>query len=1228
MKYAELIQFEPIVTVKVLTEANSVDQAREDVRTYVVSKRMRDELTLKLIPNLRFDEPADQKGILVVATYGTGKTHLMSLISSIAEHAELVGDLTDRDLASKFEPIAGRFRVIRAEIGATKMALRDIICGTIEEHLAGMGVEFEFPPIEQVKGSNKDDLVRMMAAFETVEPERGLLFVLDELLDYLRSRRDAELILDLSFLRELGEISRTTRFRIMSGVQESLFDNPRFAHAADELMRVRERYEQLRIAREDVAFVVQERLLRKDVSQRDRIREHLQPFTPAFEGMAENLDEFVSLFPVHPAYLRTFERITIVEKRKVLSTLSTAMDQLLDADVPSDDPGLICFDSYRGELARDPANRTIPEVREVLEKADVLRNRVERAMPTKDYVPAALRIIDALAVHRLTTDDVYTPIGATLDELRDDLCLLPAGVPERDSAFIRITLESIVDEIVRSVSGQFITENPDNAQIYLDLRKDIDYDQQVEDRAASLDDDLLDEAYFQALEEVLEQRDAPYVTGYRIWQYELPWAPKNVTRLGYLFMGAPNERSTAQPPRDYYVYFLQPYVVPSFTDEHKADEVFFRLEQPDDEFTSALRRYAGAAALAGESTVTHRPIYDEKRRRARAELVAWLKKHMAEAITVTYKGETKPLGVWASAIPGAKSSVKEQVDAIAAAVLADHFDQRYPGYPTFGATVTSANLGETVKQAIAQIVNGRPTTLGTKALAALGLVNLDNELLDTGDYARALLDMLAAAGDRAVNRGALLSERDPGLPRWGPWYLEPEWLAVTAAALCQLGRLEVGYPSGQIDALRLNRLATMTADELAGITHIAPPKPTPVAQLQEIADLVGIGRAAVPATGANEALVRQLLDAAQRLVDRTAAARAQVVGGVQLWGALIVDRQAERDGRLEALQRVLDDVRNRDSVGKMNHIELTGDALPAARAGKEELAWVETAIAARDRLSSAADYLRDAEAVFGDRNPLAEDTRRVRDDMLELFAGDDIDAAKVAAFSGAAEDLRGRYADEAARAHARDRLDGAGDERKREILDSDTYRDLQQLAAVRLLPDGEFGRRANALTAIGTCKTFDERALRTSVTCPECGYRPQISTGQTARARVETIESELVELRKQWTATVLDSLRSPEIATQVELLPKPLRNAVRSVLDSEAIPSPVTDELVQGINQVLDRFEVTRVTPAEVWRALFPVAEATTLDDLAERFREFLRELQSGKPAEKIRVLPEDEADA
>ena len=41
--------------------------------------------------------------------------------------------------------------------------------------------------------------------------------------------------------------------------------------------------------------------------------------------MNERMDEFVRLFPVHPEYIDTFERVTAVEKRGILKTLSVAM---------------------------------------------------------------------------------------------------------------------------------------------------------------------------------------------------------------------------------------------------------------------------------------------------------------------------------------------------------------------------------------------------------------------------------------------------------------------------------------------------------------------------------------------------------------------------------------------------------------------------------------------------------------------------------------------------------------------------------------------------------------------------------------------------------------------------------------------------------------------------------------------------------------------------------------
>ena len=475
----------------------------------------------------------------------------------------------------------------------------------------------------------------MMAAFEAVHPDQGLLFVLDEMLDYLRARKDAELIQDLAFLREVGETCKNTRFRFIGGLQESLFDNPRFAGAADAIRRVRDRFDQVRIAREDVAFVVRERLLPKSSSQKDRIREHLSPFTPLFDGMAERLDDFVDLYPIHPGYLATFEQLTLVEKREVLRTVETEIRRLADTDIPTDSPGVVCIDSYRARLVDDPSARTVPEVQEVLDKSEVVRNKIRSALPEKQYVDSAVRIIDALAVHRLTTDDVHARIGLTVDELRDQLCLLPPGLPKLDAVFLRTTVESILAKTLAAVSGQFLSRNEDNGQIYLDVDKDIDYDQLISQRADSLDDDKLDAAYYTSMEEALGIRDDPYAAGYKIWKYDLPWPAKNSDRTGYLFMGAPNERSTAQPPRDFYLYFLQPYDLPKFIDDEKADEVFLRLEGQDDEFTGALRRYAGARELARESTADRRPIYEQKAREAQQAMVSWLRSKLPMAMSVT-----------------------------------------------------------------------------------------------------------------------------------------------------------------------------------------------------------------------------------------------------------------------------------------------------------------------------------------------------------------------------------------------------------------------------------------------------------------------------------------------------------------------------------------------------------------------------------------------------------------
>ncbi len=315
MRYRDLVQFEAIESIIQLRDADKQEAAQHLVETYVISDRMAEQLNDLVIPQLQFQSPHDNKGVLVVGNYGTGKSHLMSVISALAQYPEASQALKHPGVKKSAQAISGKFKVIRVEIGSVTSGLREILLGELEGALKAWGTPYKFPPADQIS-NNKNAIIEVVGKFQEKYPDQGILLVVDELLDYLRTRNQQALILDLGFLRELGEVAAQTPFRFLGGLQETLFDNPRFAFVAEQLRRVRDRFEQVRIAREDIAFVVSHRLLNKTDAQRAQIIKHLRPFTPLYKQMAERFDEFVELFPIHPAYIETFERVYIAEKER------------------------------------------------------------------------------------------------------------------------------------------------------------------------------------------------------------------------------------------------------------------------------------------------------------------------------------------------------------------------------------------------------------------------------------------------------------------------------------------------------------------------------------------------------------------------------------------------------------------------------------------------------------------------------------------------------------------------------------------------------------------------------------------------------------------------------------------------------------------------------------------------------------------------------------------------
>jgi hypothetical protein len=124
-------------------------------------------------------------------------------------------------------------------------------------------------------------------------------------------------------------------------------------------------------------------------------------------------------------------------------------------------------------------------------------------------------LIHALSVHRLTTGDIYAPMGASAEELRDRLYLfdpliaeLGSDEPDKD---LQTHVETVLREIHKTVSGQFISFNADNRQFYLDLKKTDDFDALINKRAESLGQAQLDRFYYEALKRVMEFKTGQYI---------------------------------------------------------------------------------------------------------------------------------------------------------------------------------------------------------------------------------------------------------------------------------------------------------------------------------------------------------------------------------------------------------------------------------------------------------------------------------------------------------------------------------------------------------------------------------------------------------------------------------------------------------------------------------------------------------------------------------------------
>jgi len=1213
MRYKDLIQFDPVETVIKLKEANVPDKAKRLVETFVISDRMAMQLSELIFPHLQWEKPRDNKALLVVGNYGTGKSHLMSVISTLAERTDLVSAVRNDKVREAATPVAGKFKVIRVEIGGVRTPLREILCMELENNLRQMGVDYKFPPIDRIT-NNTYALADMMQLFEEKYPNHGLLLAVDELLDYLRGRNVGELTLDLGFLREIGEFCKDSRFRFMAGVQESLFDSDLFSHVAESVRRVRDRFEQARIVREDVAYVVSERLLQKTPEQKAMIRNHLKKFTPVYEDLGLKLEEFVNLFPVHPAYLDTFERVRVAEKREILKTLSASINQLLNKLVPDDAPGVFSFDSYWDYVRENPSLRADPDIKVVIERSEVIEDRINSQFSKPALKPVALRLLHALSVHRLTTADLKVEIGMAPAELREKL-LVYVDVPEKDPMFLEVTIQAALREIKDLMRGSFFRSNSSNGQYYLFIGEDIDPKGMVESHIRNLSKDALDESFFEVLAVALSAPDRKNIHQPRAREHEIEWISRKVTRRGYLFFGSPNERNTAQPPRDFYMYFKQAYNPPAKTYTVQDDEVIFTLAQRDNTFEERLQYFAAASELKRIGSSAHKKAFNDEAEAARKDLIKWLRDNLPTCCTVEYRGTTKKL---AEVTRKNFSSVDELINQVASTLLETSFVQQaheYPSFP-FPTPLTNANLPEAVASAI-RVFQGRSTELGRKTLEGLLLYEGNRAITNTkyATYFRSLLQ----SGQVVNNRDVLEPVNDS--TREIKFKLEPELLMVVLSALVHSGEIELTLSSGVIvNSTNMDELTKQSVADLVRFRSYKQPKGFPIAAAKALCELVELPPTQMDNEQLRDQVVAQIQERVSTLVDE--CLRASRALDSTFWDAYVYSEAEKNELKsiLTQLKQFLEGLQRFNNASKLRNLDRTKDEIEGytlmVSSPKQVLA-LQTQLT---ELVEPAAYLSRAQEKLPAGHPLKEEAHNLR---AVIVAGlqnpvERFDRAAHSNWRNRMLALKQSYIRAYVELHNKGRLSLNDERRRQDLLKDQMLSDLRALRPIKNLPLADLASLENELSQMKACYVFTEKDLTNSPTCPHCYYEPAIGSDNVAM-RLNELEDTLDRLYKNCTTTLLNELSDPTVQKSVSVLPPEQRTQLETFTKTRNLPSPISHDFVRAVQEALRGVVPITVTTASLHQALNGLP--CTVDELKQRFEAYLRQLTQGKELERVRIL-------
>lgn len=1252
MKYRELFTLNPIQTTIKIAQADQDAGAKRLVSTFRITPSLAAEIDNVAIPLLDPNGIGEGKGIFVVGNYGTGKSHLMSFLSVVAENGEALEWIRQDEWRKKLGKIAGKYKVRRHEINVpdpASMTLYDVVAGELSHLGRHNGVNFEFAPASKV-ANVKDELAKFMAAFESKHPDTGVLLVTDEVLDHLRRLNDTQMVRDLGTLRALGEFADGSRLKFMAGVQQSLFNNDRFNHVAEEIKRIRQRYSDFVIDSTGVEQLIETYLFEKNESQRAKIKEYLLKHKGLFEILGNEIDRCVKLFPAHPRFISEFERVTVVERREILKVLTAEGTAIQDVTTDETVPRLITSDLYWHHIERDKGLDANADIREIKQDVAVLKGRIESSFAPEDRQPA-VRLVEALGVNRLTTTAMREQIGLTPHDLKENL-LWYTKIPMPDPTFLTQQARKTLDKTREAAAGQFLAKSATSDHFYIDPTLNRDYEQEVLSEAKTIAPHVVQRYLNEIITRALEIDNTKPVAENRLWNYELEWVDKNTERPGWLFFGFPNLRNTAQPPKDFYVFICPSKRIDVHSESiaDTADECYWFLEgfpsakfeegssqDGPDTWLDLLRQYAAARERA--SRVTNKPnelaALNGVADRLLKDMLPEFNRNSNDWVTVQFKTDKKTLGAWIQDMdPGnVNAAFKTKFRSLSQWMFSAEFAQKYPDYPVFSMPQTEQVRLQNARIAMEMLagigLGIRGTDQGRCVLEALGLYQAGKPTIDQSIWIADIRRRLAAIKDgQFLNASDLFEEKDGRLWLRGQ-SLEAEWaMVVLTAGVVEGDLVIVGKGNNHYDPSKLEDLFSAIR-EPQDIVRVTKPKTKPLDEWKRLFDIVGLPKGELAHESKHDGAITKFVNACNNRIETLVRLQEAYKTAPQFASEDSAAALAESAKSLVVVKDQLESLKTLNSRAKMSNLKL----------GLTEIDELGRQLKLCDELGEIQKFRDDNEMILGavgryetilaGKAPAFEAAlEQLKVTLNDVYKapeslGDrrtslesDLNAAKTQALI-AYQSL-----------HKKHRLDAEGAKRKGILISSPEMKRLNALANIQSLGGGALEEVHRKLEKLVNYKPVSDEQLLKSPTSlhPSDPFDPSRELGDASANEVlAECEQALMDLHEAWKQCLLKDLGSdPSIRAGFAALKDGERKMLDAFVAKKEFPETIDGSFVVAVNQLLHGLRRKPVKRDAFSKAIFGDGVPLTPDELRQRVEDWIKEQTANEDATQVRFALEE----